>query len=220
MISKASALVVLTLVCLAAQESLPAYAADASASSDTKSSAPLTGSVKSTAVTAAEALRQMGDALKKIERAAAELVGEATRQDYISVGDPDVVGTIIIPAIPDPSGLMPIGDYLPMRQQWVDYYLDQIAKLMPIYAGEVDNLVMPPTIKSNATALLDQMRPLYDDAKSHYLTLFNMQKALKGTDNIQLGKQAVMLHDDMKKIDDLRKQVFALVKDAEKQPSK
>lgn len=210
------AAITLTIVCLTNIAVIPVQAADTTASPPAKTSAALTGSVKTSPVVAAEGLRQMGEALKKIQRAAAELVGEATRQDYISVGDPDVVGSIIIPAIPDPSGMMPIGDYLPMRQGWVDYYLDQIAKLMPLYAAEVDNLALPAGIKSDATALMDQMTPLYEDAKSHYLTLFNMQKALKGTDNIKFGEQAVMLHDDMKKIDELRKKVFAMVKDAEK----
>lgn len=193
-----------------------AAAAPGSSQSDTGGKpAKLTGSVKSSAIVAAEALRQMGDALKKIQRAAAELVGEATRQDYITVGDPDVVGSIIIPAIPAPSGIMPIGDYLPMRKPWVDYYLDQIAKLMPLYATEADSIVLPDGIKQDALALMEQMRPLYEDAKTHYLTLFEMQKDLAKTDNIQLGKQAVMLHDDMKKIDDLRKKVFEMVKAAE-----
>ncbi|MBY0549895.1 MAG: hypothetical protein K2W95_21660 [Candidatus Obscuribacterales bacterium] len=215
MISKTAA-ITLTVACLAGIAANSVRADDTTPAATAKSSAPLTGSVKSSPVVAAEGLRQMGEALKKIQRAAAELVGEATRQDYISVGDPDVVGSIIIPAIPDPSGMMPIGDYLPMRQGWVDYYLDQIAKLMPLYAAEVDNLALPAGIKSDATVLMDQMTPLYEDAKAHYLTLFNMQKALKGTDNIKFGEQAVMLHDDMKKIDELRKKVFAMVKSAEK----
>ena len=177
--------------------------------------APLKGSLKTHAVKAAEGLRQMGESLKKMQRAASELAGEATRQDYVSVGDPDVVGTIIIPAIPAPSGLLPIGDYLPMRQNWVDYYLDQIGKLLPIYAAEVDALRFPDSVKSDATALLEQMRPLFEDGKAHYLTLFNMQKDLSKTENMKLGEQAVMLYDDMKKLDDLRKKVFALLKGAE-----
>lgn len=174
------------------------------------------GSVKATDVEAAEVLRQMGDALHKIERAGLELMGEATRQDYIAVGDPNVIGTLIIPALPSPSGMMAIGPYLPIREKWMDYYLDQIGKLIPIYAELTDTLVMPEEVKADATKLLDQMRPLFQDARERYIVLLYYSKHLKETKNDQIAVLAVRLHDDMDKMDKIRKDVFQLLKQSEK----
>lgn len=237
MVSKTKiALTILAL--LSAPQIVPAFADDAnskpSASSAVAASTPATtttttsttttstsssklqGSVKSLDIEAAEGLRQMGDMLKKIQRASLELMGECTRQDYISVGDPDVVGTIIIPALPDPSGMMAIGPYLPIRKDMMDYYLDQMGKLIPIYAQLVDGLQLPESIRTQGTIQLDLMRPLFLDAKTHYMNLLDMSKHLGDIHNMKIAKEAVMLHDDMQKIDDLRRQVFKLLKDSEK----
>jgi hypothetical protein len=170
----------------------------------------LKGSVKAVDIEAAECLRQMGDALSKMKRAALELMGESVRQDYISVGDPTVVGTMIIPALPVQG--MAIGPYLPLRPKWVDYYLDQIGKLLPIYSELTDSLVMPESARTEATALLLRMRPLFEDARESYLALFEMSKDLKQADNHKVGLLAVAIHDDMEKMEKIRLDVFRLLK--------
>jgi len=192
-----------------------AKTADAPGNS-TKSAATLSGSVKSIDVEAAEALRQMGDCLKKIERASLELMGEATRQNYIGVGDPTVVGTIIIPAMPSETGVMAVGPYLPIRKQWFDYYMNQMASLFPIYADYVDALVMPDSTKSQALALLDEMRQPFADAKARYMELYRYKKQLSKLGNKKVAVLSVQIHDDMDKMEKLRLQVFDLLKAAEK----
>lgn len=158
----------------------------------------------------------MGEALRKIQRAASELASEATRQDYVAVGDPDVVGTIIVPAIPEPSGMMAVGDYLPMRKEWLDYFLNQIGQLIPIYAKETDALVFPDSVKEQAIDSLKTMEPVFEDLKSHYMTLLNLTQP-KEMSNTKVGEEAVMLHDDAKQLNDIRQRVFKLLKDADKQ---
>jgi hypothetical protein len=217
-------LFIIALFCISTLAPPVASAADSSAGSSSEGSAgtpsgapssrKLLGSIKAVDIEAAECLRQMGDALKKMERAGLELMGEATRQDYISVGDPDVVGTMIIPALPD--NMMAVGPYLPLRPKWVDYYLDQIGKLIPIYAELTDSLVMPDSTKAQATQLLDQMRPLFEDARARYLALVEMSKDLKHADNKKVAVLAVMLHDDMQKMEKIRVEVFKLLKRSEK----
>lgn len=176
----------------------------------------LSGSVKAIDVEAGEALRQMGDCLKKIERASLELMGEATRQNYIAVGDPDVIGTMIIPAMPSETGVMAVGPYLPIRKGWFDYYMNQMASLFPIYADYVDALVMPPTTKTQATALLDQMRQPFADSKARYMELYRFKKQLSKVSNKKVAVICVQIHDDMDKMDKLRRQVFDLLKSSEK----
>lgn len=181
-----------------------------------KATTKIQGSVKATDVEAAEILRQMGDCLHKMKRSSLELMGEATRQDYISVGDPDVIGTMILPAIPSPSGVMGVGPYLKIRQKWMDYYLDQIGKLIPIYAEYTDTLVMPDSVKDEATKMLDQMLPLFDDARQRYIVLLFYSKHLDEFRNDQIATLAVQIHDDMDKMDKIRKDVFNLLKKSEK----
>lgn len=196
--------------------SSPSTANASSVGANGSDGAALQGSVKALDVEAAEGLRQMGDSLKKMQRASLELMGECTRQNYISVGDPDVVGSIIIPALPDPSGMMAIGPYLPIREKWMDYYLDQIGKLIPIFASLTDGLQLPPGVRTEGTALLDTIRPLFADARTRYMNLLNMSKELKTMKNMTIAKEAVLLHDDMQKIDGIRRQVFKLLQNSEK----
>ncbi|MBX9687008.1 MAG: hypothetical protein K2X27_09915 [Candidatus Obscuribacterales bacterium] len=207
---------VLAICLLAGSLAFPggAIAAQSAGQTQTQSSSksPLKASAKATDVEAAEQLRQMGDCLRKMERAALELMGEATRQDYISVGDPDVIGTMILPAIPDESALLAHGEYLPIRQKWMDYYLDQIGKLIPIYAEMTDTLMMPAASRDQATQLLDQMRPYFIDARTRYLALIKISKKIKTARNQQVAELSVQVHDDIAKMDKLRKDVFALLK--------
>ncbi|MBX9720366.1 MAG: hypothetical protein K2X81_03130 [Candidatus Obscuribacterales bacterium] len=190
---------------------------NSSATATTKS---LQGGVRSIDLKAADCLRQMGESLKKMERAGLELMGEATRQAYISVGDPDVIGTMIIPAAPISNtginGVMTAGGYLKIRKGWIDYYLDQIGTLIPIYAELTDSLVMPDDSKVEATQYLEQMRPLFLDARKHYDALVKMSKDLKHINNSKVAEYAVIIHDDMDKMDILRKSVFKLLQDSEK----
>ena len=205
----------LTTLCLLAFLAPSAVLAD-----DSSTAAPLQGSVKSTDVEAAEKLRQMGDCLKKMERAAVELMGEATRQDYIAVGDPDVIGTMIIPAIPSPTGMMAVGPYLPIRKKMMDYYLDQIGTLIPIYAEYTDGLAMPASTKEQALPLLENMRAPFLDAKKNYDELVSMSKKLPDISNKRVAELSVIVHDDFDSIDKSRRSVFQLLKDAEKAEKK
>lgn len=215
----------LSILCMAQASAEPAADSQAASAEKTKTqqSSPdasknsaLQGNVKSVEIEAAEALRQMGDCLKKIERAGLELMGEATRQDYIAVGDPDVIGTMIIPAIPPPTGMMAIGPYLPIREKMMDYYLDQIGKLIPIYAEYADALVMPDSTKAQSSVLLKQMAAPFDDARARYMELMELSKDIKNGHNQKIAEISVILHDDMQKIDKLRVQVFQLLKNEEK----
>lgn len=204
--------------------STPAASTPASASTPGSASTPasastssqLQGSVKAIDVEAAECLRQMGDCLKKIERAALELMGEATRQDYIAVGDPDVIGTMIIPAVPSTTGVMAVGPYLPVRKKMWNYYMNQIAELFPIYAEYVDSLVMPESVKAQATTMLEQMRTPFAEAKAHYMELLAMKKKLPKVDNKKVAVLSVKIHDDMDQMEKTRHDVFALLIESEK----
>jgi hypothetical protein len=98
----------------------------------------------------------------------------------------------------------------------MDYYLDQIGKLIPIYAELTDSLVMPPEVKAEATKLLDQMQPIFQDARERYIVLLYYAKHLKDVKNDQIAVLAVRLHDDMDKMDKIRKDVFKLLKQSEK----
>lgn len=200
----------------------PVVLADDSKTADaaSNSSSALQGSVKATDVEAAEKLRQMGECLKKMQRAALELMGEATRQAYISVGDPDVIGTMIIPAIPSPSGMMAVGPYLPIRKKWMDYYLDQIGTLIPIYAEYTDELTMPASTKAQAVGLLDQMRGPFAAGKKNYEELVEMSKKLPDISNKRVAELSVLVHDNFGSIDKTRRDVFQLLKDAEKAEKK
>jgi len=210
-------LLVSSMCCLAiigSQVAPPAMAQqEENATTVEPASKALRGGVKTLDIEAAETLRQLGDANKKMQRAMLELMGEATRMSYMAVGDPNVIGTLIIPALPD--NMMKTGPYEPIRKKWMDYYLDQVGMLIPIYAELVDSLLMPESTRDEATKMLDQMRPLFADAKQHYDALVVMSKDLKHAHHSKIAEYAVIVHDDFMKCDKIRLDVFKLLKKSE-----
>lgn len=159
--------------------------------------------------------------VKEVEATCHHLLGsvnnvfcEVQRQDSVMVMSPDVIGTMVIPAIPDASGMMSMG-ILPPRKKWLDYFNYQVAQLIDILYKEANAVVLPEDASSQASAdwtkikdLVNQMVPVYNKMKS-------LSEGPK-FDNMAIATQAQILHNTVKDIEKLRKSVYSELKQVDK----
>lgn len=137
----------------------------------------LTGHIKEEAGGASASLKELLSSLGHLKRSTYDVFCEVQREDLVVVGEPNVIGPMIVPAIPSGSGLLNTGEFLPARKKWIDYYMSQIEKLYPMVTRELQALKLP----DDAT----------DDMKGHYrrvvLAYNKLGPSLKDLDKITQG---------------------------------
>lgn len=150
-------------------------------------------------------LRRMGEAIKRIKRAAMDLIGECT-QPMQMMGEIDIIGTDVIPIMPMTAEGFG-GQYLPPRPKYVRLHMGQFEDLEPILRDEIKNLSVPPEEKEFAAPLLASMNELMEDIKIHYDRL---EASTKGTeyDQLLITNEARALHKAAGDIDKLRKKLL------------
>lgn len=114
----------------------------------------LEGHIKAVAEASSANLKELLSSLGHLKRTSYDLFCEVQREDLVVVGEPNVIGPMIIPAVPDVSGMVRSGQYLPARKKWVDYYMSQVEKLYPMVTKELEALKLPDDLS--------------DDGKTHY----------------------------------------------------
>jgi hypothetical protein len=141
------------------------------------------------------ALKAAANSTRPLESALDNVVSEVTRQQYVSVGQPNVVGTMVIPARP---GMIPIGDYLPPREQYMTIYAAQIQASLIKLVEQVSVLPEDSTdvqlnqqiiaLKSALEFLRTQNQPL--------------QASMAGSpyNNLAVGKDVLNMLDRLKEI--------------------
>jgi hypothetical protein len=156
-------------------------------------------------------IKEMGVAMRQISHAATELYGEMTRQDMVSLGSPDVIGTMVIPAIP--VGPIGLGPYLEPRKKWVDLCMTHLSQMMPMLQEEIADInpALHAETKDDADPVLAEVNTLMTQVQASYGKLQTLTQAAK-YDNVAIANECVTLTEAMKKLEKLRKQLWKAVK--------
>ena len=137
----------------------------------------LEGRIEQSAADSVSRVKELITSVKHLKRSTFDVFCEVQREDLVAVGEPNVIGPIIVPAIPSGSGLLGTGEYLPARKKWIDHYMAQIEKLYPMVTKELEGLKLGEEAD--------------DKAKEHYRNMvLNYNKlgpALKSLDAKTLG---------------------------------
>lgn len=201
--------VALSAICLPAGTSRQARAAEGA--DDSGKPAGLSGAVKATAVTCAAGLKSIGQLTSRIKRTASELVGECTRQNLVVVSEPDVIGPVVIPAMPAPDGMIAAGDYLPPRKHWLELYAADFARTIGVLDTEIQSTVLPDGASADCAAKWSEMKSVSADINTQYQGLIPLIQA-QTPDRLALGRVALAIHDDAEKIEKVRKELFHMTK--------
>lgn len=189
---------------------LPAIAQDRVAASQSTGNS-LKGGVKTIQLETEAALKEMERVIKHIRFAAHSLINEAVRQEDVVVGEPDVIGPIVIPAIPAPTGTLSVGPNLPMRKRWVDLSMQSLGQLIPFLVADEKSLAMSPDIKNEDAPYWQEISTLTDDMLKHYQDLIPLTVG-PDYNNTDIGKEVLVIYDDISKINKPWKELYKAIR--------
>lgn len=182
------------------------------------SAASLQGNVQGGAPVVLQGLHDVGTTIHHLQEMLKGLLFEAQRQDMVVVAEPNVIGPMVIPAIPNPTGTMSIG-YLPPRKKWVDYFMSQIEEIIPMLDHEINSLPRPD---QNDTALLQAYTEMFDAARGFNPPWAELETATKGPEykNKDISFAGSDLWFQIEKFKKLKDKLFKMVKEEAKQKKK
>jgi hypothetical protein len=184
-----------------------AQATDPASTASATSSQQLQGGVVKTVKEAQLGLNALAKTLGQLKHTDTDLYNEATRQIANLVEEPEIIaGTVIYIPVNFTTG-----DYLPMRKKWVEYYMTQLAKLIPIVQEDIDAVLIPDDKAEKADEYITQLKAEIQDIQNQYQILIQ----LTAGPNYNQTAIAAICHNidhDIKQMDESRKKAFHAIK--------
>lgn len=173
----------------------------------TTTSTPLQGSVVKTVKEAQLGLNTLAKTLGQVKHSDTDLYNEATRQVANLIEEPEIIaGTVIYIPVNFTTG-----DYLPMRKKWVDYYMTQLASLIPMLQEDIDAILIPDDKVEKADEYMTEMKSGVQDIQNQYRLL----QTLAAGPNYNQTAIAAICHNidhDIKQMDESRKKAFHAIR--------
>lgn len=166
----------------------------------------LEGHVQGEAVALGSGIRDLTKTLHHLKRSAWDIFVEVQRQNMVVVGEPDVIGPIIIPAMPSPSGMIGVGGFLPPRKKFLDYFMSQISDLSKMTQTEVSGLVLPDDASADAKA---DLKSINDTAALLTQDIAALQNVTVGPqfDNMAIARAAQLMQNHVQDIEKASKKL-------------
>lgn len=179
------------------------------------SASSLQGNVQGGAPVILQGLHDIGTGMHHLQEQLKGLLYETQRQDMVVVGMPDVIGPMVLPAIPDPSGMMSMGT-LPARKKWVDYFMSQIEEIIPMIDHEINSLPRPD---ASNTELMQAYVELFDAARGFNPPWSQLENCTQGPEykNKDIAYASSALWQQLDTFKKAREKVFKLVKQEAKE---
>ncbi len=160
-------------------------------------------------------LKNVSDSVRRLQETLRGVVYEITRQQQVPIMQPNVVGSMVIPNVPGMQ--VPIGDYLPPRQQYMSVFANQLQALLPMLVEQASTLAGDDLdsdlnsdialIKSDVQYLQEQNQFLLD------------RMAGPPYQNLAIGRVVVKMSDKLDEIKKLLKKTERRVgKDIKRDP--
>jgi hypothetical protein len=166
----------------------------------------LEGHVQGEAVALGTGLRDLAKTLHHLKRSAYDIFVEVQRQNMVVVGEPDVIGPIIIPAIPSPSGMLGVGGFLEPRKKFLDYFMSQVIDLSKMTQSEVSGLVLPADASDDAKS---DLKIISDTAAALNQDIAALQEVTQGPkyDNFAIARAAQLMQNHVQEIEKASKKL-------------
>ncbi len=187
---------------------------DASGKPSTTTGAVPVTSVKTIALTAERQLRLMGEAVKRVRRAASDLASECT-QPLEMMGEIDIIGTDVIPIMPATAEGFG-NQYIPPRPKYVNLHMSQLTNLIPILEDDIQTINVPDAEKDYASPLVADAKNYLADVKKHYDILVSLTKPGTDYDATSIVNECRGIHAATGDIDSDRKKLLHEDKKIEK----
>lgn len=190
----------------------PPKSADAPKAADTTSGATKTPTSTNAAATVATLkqeqiqLKQMAEAIKRVNRAGYDLIGECT-QPVEMMGEIDIIGMDVIPIMPATAEGF-ANQYVPPRSKYVKLHMGQLVGMVPILQDDINKLVIPPEEKDYATQPLADLKGIMGDLQMHVKKLQDLTKVDDDYNVLEITSEARGVDACCKDIDKARKKLL------------
>ncbi len=166
----------------------------------------LEGRVQDEAVALGTGLRDLSKTLHHLKRSAFDIFVEVQRQNMVVVGEPDVIGPIIIPAMPSPSGMIGVGGFLEPRKKFLDYFMSQVVDLSKMTQSEVAALLLPDNASDDAKA---ELKTITDLSTTLNQDISGLQSVTQGPkyDNYAIAQAAQLMQNHVQEIEKAAKKL-------------
>lgn len=201
-----------------------------SASPAAGSLSPATSPTTSTSVdpkAIESSLRDLGDTVKKVYRAATSLQSECNRAINLDAWDNVIMdpwsegqpGLAAVEPPPFPGAMKPV----PARKKWVEYDQNQVTQLLKILTSEINEIsgasTIDPTIRVNVEVMQDTLQQV--DAQYGRLNALTHPSAVDakgqpGYDKLAITKTAQALKDETSGLNEIRKRLLRQISEFEK----
>jgi hypothetical protein len=141
-------------------------------------------------------LKNISVSVHHLQKTIQEIIFEITRQEYIRASEPEVVGPIVIPAIPPPAGEIAVSGFLPPRKKYINFYSKQAQDLFMMLDEEASLLPDNLDINKNPYFQFSKIKQDLNNMRAENNMLLKSMTSPK-CDNLTIGKQAIRMSDDL-----------------------
>lgn len=144
-------------------------------------------------------LKNVSNAVYELQKTVEDIIGEISQQEDVNVGQGNLIGPMIIPAIPVPTGTIAMGPYLKPRKKFLDRYSDQTTQQLTAILEHGMSLPDTWTEDHDLSEALSSIRNCLTELKAENDDLLDSMKGPK-YDNMFIGKKAIKEADDLESI--------------------
>lgn len=160
------------------------------------------------------ALEDVRDVVRRLRRAALDIIDEVEQRDMVVVGEPLLVQPIPEKKDPHPGTMeemFVLGKAQPPRKKWVDITMAEFDKLMALLPQEQAKIEIPRESQSEGSAAMQELSSITADMQQHYE---NLQKLTAGPTyrNVEIGKEALAIYDDTAKLEKPWRELVGIVR--------
>ncbi len=137
-----------------------------------------------------------------------DIIYEVTRQNYVSIMQPNVIGSMVLPSVPTQIAM---GGYLPPRGKYMRFFAAQTQSLLGMLSESVS--VLPADLNNDPT-LDEQLKLLNTGLDNLRLQNHSLQDLMAGStyDNLAIGKQSLLMSDQLDAMKKLLKKTEKRIK--------
>ncbi len=170
----------------------------------------LKGSVRGAALLTEAGLAKLGQTSRDLERSTLTLMSEVTRKELVEVRGPNVLpGGVVIQPMPNPTGMAYAGP-LPPRPRQLKLLMRQLDYAVKLLANEVAAIIVPDNKFASASQSWEEIRAASAAIEDHYNKLVVLTQSPR-PDSLDIGREAVAIHDLADRVNRLRRVVAGLV---------
>jgi hypothetical protein len=155
----------------------------------------------STSTSPSAVLKNVSLLAHRLKRASLDVINDLEQRDMVVTGEQELIQPIPMKdddkAIGWAQQMEDLGPALPPKKSWLDTDVGNVGELIDLLAADMNMVQIPAGQESSWTAL----KAVVQDMQTHYKDLKAASQGPK-YDNLAIGKQALKIYDDVKKLED------------------